>query len=154
VANLERLPIPSLILGREWDDRPFSPASGAIFGLSFPFPIWNIGSANASAARARARAAAARAAEQRLEVTELLARTTVRLSTTRARALFLRDSLLPRAQRLRAGVARLYRAGDTSVLPLFDALRSERDVAVSYSRTLFEYQQALADWLALRGRIE
>jgi hypothetical protein len=51
-------------------------------------------------------------------------------------------------------VARLYRAGDTSVLPLFDALRSERDVAVSYSRTLFEYQQALADWLALRGRIE
>lgn len=154
VATLERLPIPSLVLGREWDDRPFSSGSGAIFGLSFPLPLWNIGSANASAAGARARAAAARAAERRLEVTELVDRTSLRLASTRERAVYVRDSLLPRAQRLRTGVARLYRAGEISVLQLFDALRSERDVALTYVKTLLEHQQALAEWLAFRGRTE
>jgi cobalt-zinc-cadmium efflux system outer membrane protein len=154
VAGLQRLPIPSVVLGQEWDSEPFSSSSGWLLGLSFPIPIWNIGGGNAAVAEARAQSAAARSSERRLLVNELLAQTRARLEATQLRALFLRDSLLPRTQRLRAGVARLYRAGQINVLPLFDALRSERDVALSYTRTLFEFQQAVADWLALRGRTE
>lgn len=154
-ATLRRLPFPSLRIGREWDDNgPFSNGATGILGFAVPLPLWNIGSGTAAVARARATRAAAAAGEARLETARLLAAGESRLRATRERALHSRDSLMPRAQRLSAGAQRLYRAGQTGVLPLFDALRAEREVALGYVQDLLAWQMALADWLALLGRTE
>lgn len=152
-AALRRVPIPSLMIGREWDSKgPFSNGSRATFGFSFPVPLWNIGSGPARLARARADRAAADLAEARLENARRLADAETRLHAARDRALFSRDSLLPRARRLRDGAVRLYRAGQTGAIPLFDALRAEREVALGYVQDLLAWQRALADWLLLLGR--
>ncbi|MGH7561226.1 MAG: TolC family protein, partial [Gemmatimonadales bacterium] len=67
-ATIRRLPIPSLRLGREWDDQgPFSEGATGVVGFSVPVPLWNIGSSAAGLARARADRAAAAAGEARLE---------------------------------------------------------------------------------------
>ena len=77
-----------------------------------------------------------------------------RLAAAHERAVFSRDSLVPRAGRLQDGAVRLYRAGQTGVIPLFDALRAEREVALGYVQDLLAWQRALADWLLLLGRSE
>ncbi|MDZ4674109.1 MAG: TolC family protein, partial [Gemmatimonadota bacterium] len=154
-SALRRIPFPSLMLGREWDaDGPFANGSRAVIGFSIPVPIWNIGTGPASLARAQVDQAAANLAETRLELSRQVADAELRLGTARSRAVFTRDSLLPRAQRLRDGAVRLYRAGQTGVIPLFDALRAEREVAIGYIDDLLAWQRALADWLLLLGRSE
>jgi hypothetical protein len=55
------------------------------------------------------------------------------------------------ARRVRAGAVRLYEAGRTGVLPVFEALRAERDVARAMVRELLAFQEARADLAALRG---
>jgi cobalt-zinc-cadmium efflux system outer membrane protein len=152
-AALRRVPIPSLVIGREWDTSgPFSNGARAVIGFTVPVPLWNIGSGPARLARARADGAAADLAEARLENARRLLDAETRLHAARNRALFSRDSLLPRAQRLRDGAVRLYRAGQTGAIPLFDALRAEREVALGYVQDLLAWQRALADWLLLLGR--
>lgn len=154
-STLRRIPFPSLMVGREWDaDGPFANGSRAVIGFSIPVPLWNIGTGPASLARAQADQAAASLAEMRLEFANRVYHAELRLGTARERALFTRDSLLPRAQRLRDGAVRLYRAGQTGVIPLFDALRAEREVAMGYIDDLLAWQRALADWLLLLGRFE
>lgn len=154
-ATLGRIPIPGLLVGREWDgDAPFGSGSRAVLGFSMPVPLWNVGSGPALLARARADRAAAELGEARLEVARLVAEAETRLAATRERATFSRDSLLPRARRLREGAVRLYRAGQTGVIPLFDALRAEREVALGYVQELLAWQRALAEWLLLIGRSE
>jgi outer membrane protein TolC len=123
-----------------------------VIGFTVPVPLWNIGSGPARLARARADGAAADLAEARLENARRLLDAETRLHAARNRALFSRDSLLPRAQRLRDGAVRLYRAGQTGAIPLFDALRAEREVALGYVQDLLAWQRALADWLLLLGR--
>lgn len=155
VAGLRRVPIPSLMVGREWDSNgPFSNGARAVIGFSMPVPIWNIGTGPAVLARAQADQAAASLAETRLELARQLADAETRLAAARERAVFSRDSLVPRAERLRDGAVRLYRAGQTGVTPLFDALRAEREVAIGHVADLLAWQRALADWLLLLGRSE
>jgi cobalt-zinc-cadmium efflux system outer membrane protein len=154
-ATLRRFPYPSLRLGREWNSGgPFGGQAAAIVGFAVPIPIWNVGTGPARLARAAANRSAAAAGEARLEAARLLLAGETRLAASRERALVTRDSLLPRAERLRAGAVRLYRAGQTGVLPLFDALRAEREIALGYVQDLLAWQTALADWLALLGRTE
>lgn len=152
-AKVRRYPLPSLIVGREWDDgSPFSAGATGIIGFTVPVPLWNFGGGAVRLARARAERAAAAAGEARLEARRLLAAGEARLRAARDRALMTRDSLLPRSERLRAGAVRLYRAGQTGVLPLFDALRADREIALGYLQDLLAWQIALADWLSLLGR--
>lgn len=154
-AGLRRFPYPSLRLGRAWNSGgPFGPEAAAIIGFTAPIPIWNIGTGPSRLARAQANRSAAVAGEARLEAARLLSAGETRLAATRERARVTRDSLLPQAARLRAGAVRLYRAGQTGVLPLFDALRAEREIALGYVQDLLAWQTALADWLALLGRTE
>ena len=68
------------------------------------------------------------------------------------RARFARDSLLPEARRVRAGAVRLYEEGRTSVLPVLDALRAEREVARATVAELLAFQEARADLDAVLGR--
>ncbi len=154
-ANIHRFPIPNLILGRKWDDgSPLAGRANAILGFAVPVPLWNIGSAQVGVARASAQRAAALAGEARLEAERLLDQGESRLVHARARALYARDSLLPRARRLRDGAVRLYRAGQTGVIPVFDALRVEREIALGYIQDLLAWQFARSDWLVLLGRTE
>jgi outer membrane protein TolC len=69
------------------------------------------------------------------------------------RARFARDTLLPLARRLRDRALRAYQAGETGVLPVLDALRSERDATLAGVQDLLAYQTALADWEALLGTV-
>lgn len=154
-ATIRRFPIPNLIVGRKWDDgSPFAGSANAILGFTVPVPLWNIGSATAAVARAGADRAAAFAGEARLEAARLLDEGESRLRNTRARALYARDTLLPRARRLRDGAVRLYRAGQTGVIAVFDALRVEREIALGYTQDLLAWQVARADWLVLLGRTQ
>ncbi|MGH7591006.1 MAG: hypothetical protein ACREL2_06170, partial [Gemmatimonadales bacterium] len=105
-------------------------------------------------AKARARQDAAAAGEARLEVAMALQERTVRLQEAAGRAQFDRDSLYPAARRLRERAITAYRAGATSVLPVFDAMRGERDAALTLVRDLVAYQDALAQWNALLGRTD
>ncbi|HEU4763938.1 MAG TPA: TolC family protein, partial [Gemmatimonadales bacterium] len=154
-ANLGQLPLPDLQAGAEWND-PTEPTLGttSVIGLAIPLPIWNHGGGAAAAARARARIDAAAAAEARLEGARAVAERLVRLTGAAGRARFDRDSLYPAARTLRDRAIAAYRAGETSILPVFDAMRGERDAALTLVRDLVAYQDARAEWNALTGRTD
>jgi cobalt-zinc-cadmium efflux system outer membrane protein len=152
-ASLARIPLPTLQGGAEWND-PTQPGTLAVFGFALPLPLWQTGAGPAAEARARARRAAALAGEARLESVRALREAHIRLTESGRRARFARDSLLPQAGVLRARAVRAYQAGETGILPVLDALRSERDVALSAVQDQLAYQEALADWYALIGRTD
>jgi outer membrane protein TolC len=97
---------------------------------------------------------AALAAEARVETAARLAAARLRLRESRERARVARDSLQPAARRLREGAMRLYESGRSGILPVFDALRGERDTAQLLIQELLAFQEARADLIALLGRWE
>lgn len=154
-TKLQRLPIPSLIVGRDWNTGgPFAGGSTGLVGFTVPFPLWNLQGSQAARAHARAQQADIVVAEARLEAVRRLDEGEVRLTEARTRALFARDSLVSAAARLRSGVVRLYSEGALGVLPVLESLRSEREVMLDQVQALLGFQRALADWLFLLGRID
>jgi outer membrane protein TolC len=151
-ARIAQIPIPALVAGREWGDQPAGSERSVILGVAFPVPLWSAGRESVAEARGVAAEAAARAAEVRLALASQLASAQVRVAESTRRARFARDSLLAEATRIRAGTVRLYEAGRTGMLPVFDALRTERDVAREAVQELLAFQEARADLLALLGR--
>ncbi len=125
-----------------------------VIGFTIPLPFWNVGGAQVSIAGARAERAAAEAREIRLEVTRTIAEARIRLAESTRRAQFARDSLVPAARELRLRAVAAYRAGETGVLPVLDALRGERDIVLAGVQDLLAFQVALATWRALLGRPE
>ncbi|HEV2291581.1 MAG TPA: hypothetical protein VGR60_07060, partial [Gemmatimonadales bacterium] len=87
-------------------------------------------------------------------IAQALQAASVRLEEAAGRAVFDRDSLYPASRRLRERAIIAYRGGETSVLPVFDAMRGERDAALTLVRDLVAFQDALADWNALVGRMD
>lgn len=154
-AAISQLPLPDLQGGVEWND-PTNPNQGSteLLGFAIPLPIWNHGGGAAAEARARARVDAAAAGEARLEAERALQERQVRLEEAASRARFDRDSLYPAAHRLRQRAVAAYRAGATSILPVFDAMRGERDAGLTLVRDLVAYQDALAEWNSLLGRTD
>ncbi|MEJ7811104.1 MAG: TolC family protein [Gemmatimonadaceae bacterium] len=150
-ARLAQIPIPSLLAGREWGGDT-SRRSNATFGFALPIPLLSQGREAVAEARGAAVEGAARAAETRLALAAQLSGARVRLEETAARARFARDSLVPEARRIRVGAVRLYEAGRTGVLPVFDALRAEREVDQTLVGELVAFQRARADLTALLGR--
>ncbi len=153
-ANRARLPIPSVSGGAEWDD-PGRPGQGfSVIGLAVPLPLWNTGGAQAALARARADRGAALATEARLEAARAITQARARLEESARRARFARDSLVPAARALRDRALAAYRGGETSVLSVLDAMRSEREVVLGQIQDFIAFQAALAAWYALFGRTE
>jgi cobalt-zinc-cadmium efflux system outer membrane protein len=154
-AQWSRIPFPSVQAGLEWND-PANPTAGStiLLGLSRPLPLWQSGGAPAAAARARADQAAAQLREVRADAERLLAQATARVQETGRRALVARDSILPLATRQRELALIAYRAGETGIVPVLDALRAEREVVRDLVTDLVAYQVARADWLALIGTSE
>lgn len=153
-ARLGRLPLPALTAGAEWDDPTDPGHTLSVVGIALPLPLWNSGGAEVALAGARARLAAAEVRETRLEATRALAEARIRLEENARRARFARDSLVPGARELRLRAVAAYRAGETGVLPVLDALRSEREVVLTSIQDLQAFQEALARWRALFGRME
>jgi cobalt-zinc-cadmium efflux system outer membrane protein len=153
-ARRGQLPMPSLTAGTEWDDPADPGKSLGVLGISIPIPLWNRGGALAALASARSELATAALREARLEATRALAEARTRLDESARRARFARDSLLPAAQELRRRAVAAYRAGETGVLPVLDALRGEREVVLESVQDLLAFQAALAAWHALSGRPE
>lgn len=152
-ASLNRIPLPTLQGGAEWNDAS-QPGTLAVLGFAVPLPLWQSGGGPAAEAAARARRAAALAGETRLESVRALREAQIRLTESSRRARLARDSLLPQAAVLRARAVRAYQAGETGILPVLDALRSEREVALAAVQDQLAYQVALADWYALLGRVD
>jgi outer membrane protein TolC len=125
-----------------------------VLGFALPLPFWNAGGAQAALASARAERAAAETREVRLSAERAVAEARVHLEETARRARFARDSLVPAARDLRARAVAAYRAGETGVLPVLDALRGERDVVLAGVQDLIAFQEAVAEWRALLGRPE
>jgi outer membrane protein, heavy metal efflux system len=150
-ASSARVPLPTLQSGAEWGDDA-QPGALAVVGVSVPFPLWNLGNGTVSEAEARATRAAAQVREARLEAGRQVRLARIHLEETAARARFARDSILPGAAVLRERAVRAYRAGETGILPVLDALRGEREASLSALQDQLAFQEALADWYALTGR--
>ena len=151
-ARRARVPIPSLTAGAEWDDPDRPGQTMSVIGLAIPLPLWHVSGAEVALARARAELAAAETREARLEAVQAVSEAQVRLAESAIRARFARDTLIPAARELRLRAVAAYRAGETGVLPVLDALRSERDVVLGGVEALVAFQAARARWGALLGR--
>ena len=153
-ARLAQLPVPDIQGGAEWGTPGEAQGTTTVIGLTVPLPLWNHGGGAAAAARAKAAGDAAAATETRLEAARALRERDVRLEETASRARFDRDSLFPAARQLRERALAAYRSGETSALPVFDAMRGERDAALTLVRDLVAFQDALAERNALLGRTD
>jgi outer membrane protein, heavy metal efflux system len=150
-AASSRVPLPALQSGAEWGDDA-QPGALAVVGVSVPLPLWNLGNGTVGEAQARAAGAAAQARESRLEAERQVRLARIHLEETALRARFARDTILPGAAVLRERAVRAYRAGETGILPVLDALRGERDASLSALQDQLAFQEALADWYAYTGR--
>lgn len=153
-ASLARVPLPSLTAGANWDNPGGKSGAFPVFGISIPLPLWQRGNGALALARAQAAQAAASAAEVRLETARQLSEARTRLTEAAGRARVARDSLLSVAQRLRERATVAYRAGETGIIPLLEALRAERDVTAEAVDDLLGYQEALAAWKRTLGEAE
>jgi cobalt-zinc-cadmium efflux system outer membrane protein len=147
-ATKARLPIPSLQAGTEWGD-PSEPGALTVIGFAVPLPLWNRSGGTVAEARARAERLSAVAREARLDVARQVREARIHLQETARRARSARDSLIPAAAALRSRALRAYRAGETGILPVLDAFRAERDVALAGLQDQLAFQEAVADWYAL-----
>lgn len=146
-----RIPFPSLELGVEWND-PTEPGRAlAVLGVVIPVPLWNQGGAQVAEAEARANATAAAVIEARLTARQQLEEARLRLSGTAARAIVARDSLVPAAARLRGRALAAYRAGETGLIPVLEAVRRERDIQLAEVDALVSFQDAVAALHELLG---
>jgi cobalt-zinc-cadmium efflux system outer membrane protein len=152
-AQRARLPFPSLQTGAEWGDAS-QPGALAVIGLAIPFPLWQRGGGSVTEARARAERLSALTREARLDVVRQVRQAHIHLEETAQRARAARDSLLPAAAVIRSRALRAYQTGETGILPVLDALRSEREVSLSALQDQLAFQEALADWYALTGYSE
>jgi outer membrane protein TolC len=153
-ARRGRILFPSLTGGAEWDDPSEPGKTLSVIGFSIPFPPIDRAKGEIGIAQARADLATSELREARLEGSRAVAEARIRLAETARRARFARDSLIPAARDLRLRAVTAYRAGETGILPVLDALRSERDVVQTAVQDLQTFQEALARWLALFGRTE
>ncbi len=150
-AARARIPLPSVEFGADWSD-PSQPGQTLwLFGVSVPLPLWHRGGAAAAGAAARAAQSSAQLSERRLEVSAQVEAARIRLTESVARARRARDTLLPAVALLRAKALTAYELGETGVLPVLDALRTERETATVALDDLLAFQEALASWHALTG---
>ncbi|MEO8294883.1 MAG: TolC family protein [Gemmatimonadota bacterium] len=153
-TRVTRIPIPAFEVGLDWDDPTTPNRQLLVVGFSIPLPLWNLGGGELAVAQANALEASGRLAEARSEYVGRAEETRVRMLESARRAKVSRDSLLPAARRIRERTALAYRLGETSIIPLLDALRVERETALSTVEDLLAFQDARATWNSLNGVIE
>jgi cobalt-zinc-cadmium efflux system outer membrane protein len=153
-ARRAAIPFPGLEVGADWDDPALPGRTLSVVGLSLPLPLWHRNGGERAVADARAEQASAALVEARLAAERQVTELRSRLLETALRARFARDSLVPAARVLRDRALAAYRVGETGVVPVLEALRSEREVAMAAVEDLVRFQDARADWLELFGRLQ
>lgn len=151
-ARLAQFPPLSFRGGQEWGGQ--GTTANVFVGFAIAAPLWSRGRELVAEAAGASAAAAGVAAEARLELDARLAEARIRLEETERRAVVARDSLVPASRRIRIGTVRLYEQGRTGILPVFDALRAEREVTQSMIDALLAFQEARAELIAILGRWE
>jgi cobalt-zinc-cadmium efflux system outer membrane protein len=141
-ARWAMLPIPSVFYSRECCDLR---GTNNLLGFSLPVPLLSQGRELAAERAGIATVARARAEEARLSEQRRLQALIARYDESRLRARLSRDSLAVTARALRAGAVRLYEEGRTGVLPVLDAIRSERDIMRELIDNLLGFQRARAE---------
>lgn len=150
-AHQAGAPLPTVLLGADWDDPTAAHTPLAVIGFSLPLPVWQHGSGASAVAQAEADRSSALLAETRGAEDQRLSETALRLRYTESRALVARDSLLPLARRVRNRATIAYQSGESAITQLLDALRAERDVAAEAVDDLLTWQEAKAAWNQVRG---
>ena len=149
----DRLPIPSALLGVEWDEPDaVIRRSYLIIGVSLPLPVWNIGTGRSRVARAAADRAAADLREATLETERIVREHRARIEARSHRARLAQNTIRPSAERVRTGTLRQYAVGRATVLAVFESLRAERDITLALIDDLVAFQNARADLNAILGR--
>lgn len=153
LAAKARFPFPALELGVEWNDPSVDRQPLALIGLSVPLPLFQRGGPERGMARADQDAANGRLREARAALAAAEASVRVDLSATANRAATIRDSVLPAARVARARATRAYQAGEIGMLPVLDALRTERQTSDDLLDALLAWQRARAEWLRLHRSV-
>lgn len=150
-ARAARVPLPDLQVGKQWNDPTDPGKSFWLLGLSLPLPLFDRGGHATALAEAGLSRASSELGEARQDARLQITAAGIQLEESAGRARLARDSLLPEAQRLRTRAALAYTAGETGILPLLEALRTEREIASSALEDLVAYQDALSTWIQLTG---
>lgn len=153
-AHRAGVPLPSLVTGADWDEPGTSHGALAVIGFSIPLPLWQRGGAREAVAEAEADRSRATVAEARRLAHQDLGESITRLQYAEQRALVARDSLLPLARRIRRRAITSYQSGESGLVALLDALRSERECAAEAVVDLLAWQAARTAWYLARGRTE
>ena len=151
VASRARVPLPALEAGADWDDPGGNRGALLVLGASLPLPLWQHGGAELAVARAEAARAAATSREVRSAIRASRSATRTRVDEAALRAVALRDTLVPAARALRASATRAWTAGETGILPVLDAFRSERALELGLIEALVAWRDAVTEWGRLTG---
>jgi cobalt-zinc-cadmium efflux system outer membrane protein len=150
-VSKSRVPIPGLRVGREWGELDPDQTS-TILGFSLSLPLWSQGAPGVAISRANLSRSNSLAEAARRDAASNLAVARTRLDESAARARIARDSIVPMATRLRQSAVRLFEAGQTGALPVFEAFRQEREAIHDALQDVRQFQEARANALALLGR--
>ncbi|MEZ4585471.1 MAG: TolC family protein [Gemmatimonadales bacterium] len=137
-AKLAQLPPITLRGGQETGGEDFTTKS--FVGLAIGLPLFSR-AAKPSPGLPERSSSAGRGGRARLAFDAALAQATLRLEQSERRALIARDSLVPDAERIRAGMVRLYQQGRIGILPVFDALGAGARCNAGWSRRWWPFRR-------------
>lgn len=152
VARRERVPVPSVSLGRSWTSAPFGAAN--FLGLSVEIPILDTKRGPLARAEAEAQAAALR---RELAVAEIAANLERLGGMIRAHEAALQrfdEEAAKRLPGLRQMAEDAYRLGRGSILELLDAVRSRYDLQQTRIGLVAALLEAQVRYLAITGELE
>lgn len=151
VAQRERLPVPSLAMGRTWTSGPFGAAN--FIGLSSEIPI--LDGKRGLADKARADAAAARERERATNATVLAEyqRQSDTLQVRRAALERIQKGALERRDDFLEMAETAYRLGRGSLFELLDARRTQLEAAAAQLELIGAVIEAQLELRALAGEL-
>ena len=150
-AELERVPVPVLSLGRAWTNEPFGAAN--FIGLSTEVPLFDTRQGQLSKAQADLRAAERRREALQAEAEVELSRLLDALAQRRAALERFERNVDVRSPALRQMAEDAYRLGRSTVLELIDAARTRVDARITaIDLRAFTIQQELRI-LAITGSL-
>jgi outer membrane protein, heavy metal efflux system len=124
--------------------------NGFALGISIPLPLFNKNQGGIASAKAELEA-------DRLKLEQLKRRTANEISEQTDRAAFLDNRLahlseqLETADEITRSVRTAYDEGELSLIELFDAVRSERELLMEYNETVYDYWATLFELEKITG---
>jgi cobalt-zinc-cadmium efflux system outer membrane protein len=152
VARRERIPVPSVSVGRSWTSDPFGAAN--FLGLSVEIPILDTKRGPLARAEAEAQAAALRRELAAAETAANLERLEGMIQAHAAALRRFDEEAAKRLPRLRQMAEDAYRLGRGSILELLDAVRSRYELQQARVELVGALLEAQIRYLAITGELE